>query len=151
MAASTIRVHVSIPRLGRRVSNRVRSQYRHPKTSASNRGLAMDIWHQIEIRDETALSGPSLVRLIGILADQLPVARVVVSRAEGSGQGFADLFPEMVDLSTEGFAARAAQVSQFDWGDFFLTQGPGALADLPAASRYTDLLPRTLATVRAVD
>jgi len=108
-------------------------------------------WHQIEITDPTALSGPSLSRLIGLLVRELPVKHIVVNRAEGSAPRFADLFSDMMELDPADLVDRASQVTQFDWGDFFLIEGSDALATCGPNSGYREILPRTLAAVRAVD
>jgi hypothetical protein len=111
----------------------------------------MDTWYQVEICDPSALSGDSVVRLLTELATLLPVARVVVSRAEGSGPGFNALFPELMELDVPTIVSHAQQVTQFDWADFFLVDTPGAVADVSPSGDYREILPRTLATVRAVD
>lgn len=110
----------------------------------------MEQWHQLEIRDDTGLSGASFVRLLEALCNAMPVDHVVVSRAEGAAPAFGDLFPEMEQLTVDDLKNRAGQVTQFDWGDFFLTKQPRALAAI-GAGKYHDLLPLTDATIRAVD
>jgi hypothetical protein len=110
-------------------------------------------WCQIEIEDEAALSGPSLIRLLRTLADALPVRAVVVTGAEGAGPDFVAMFPKdgVIELDMSEFVSRASRVVQFDWGDFHLLGAKGELTDLEPTTPYEQVLPRTLATVRAVD
>jgi hypothetical protein len=115
--------------------------------------MTKENWYQIEIEDESALSGPSLMRLVRTLAEVRAVEAVVVIGAEGAGPNFATMFPsdEMVELEIGEFVNRASLVTQFDWGDFHLANQRGDLAGLEVTTPYEEVLPRTFASVRAVD
>jgi hypothetical protein len=109
------------------------------------------IWYQIVIQDETDLSGSALKRLVRIIAEILPVHFVVICDAEGAGPNFTSVFPpgQIVELELGKFTSVVMEVVQFDWGDFFLMLRDGQLNS--CAPPYADMLPRALATIRAVD
>lgn len=109
-------------------------------------------WFQIEIEDDSALSGRSLARLVRTVADTAPVTVVGFMGAEGAGPGFRAKFPEgrLTILELERFTERLNDVAQFDWGDFLLTRTESDLCGLQPA-KYEDILPRTVAVIRAVD
>jgi hypothetical protein len=112
-----------------------------------------DEWYQVEIRDDSALSGASLVRLLETLLTVVPAQTVAVRGAEGAGPDFASVFPSdrIVPFDIDAFKRVASQVVQFDWGDFLLAKHADELTNIPADAAHEALLPRALATIRAVD
>lgn len=111
-------------------------------------------WYQIEIKSDAALSGPSLAQLIRTIARGAPVITAVgVTDIEGAGDDLESRFPRdrvtILDLDT--FLVSVTDIDQFDWGDFFLARVSSDLLGVQPSASYEEILPRVLATVRAVD
>jgi hypothetical protein len=112
-----------------------------------------DRWFQIEIQDGTGLSGPSAARIIKTIAKAAPRATVIgVAHAEGAAPDFATTFPpdSLREFDVAGLLGTLGDVVQFDWADFYFV---GNREDLCGAqeAQYEEVVPRTVATVRAID
>ena len=110
-------------------------------------------WMQIEIQDPDGLSGRSLVRLLRSLSILLPVHAIAVRDVEGSGEGINKFIRsgDVLCFELDDFIQTASRMVQFDWGDFFLLKTADECHGVNDTTAYAAVLPRALATVRAVD
>lgn len=102
------------------------------------------------------MNGEALCDLLDRIHCTLPFAYVVVSSASGAGMGSADVpVPGIHGASRfcyEEFRRWVPLVTQFDWGDFFLTDDPSveALVGYSMEQLFAGAK-ASLVTVRALD
>jgi hypothetical protein len=115
-------------------------------------------WIQIIIRDEEALPGKNLHKIINLIKNLINVSFIILNDIDGAGtiiNGIGTTISFLRNL--QGEAVRLEEVltsifetKQFDWGDFFL------FSEYPTDWNYTGLklspmVAQTTSTVRAVD
>lgn len=110
-------------------------------------------FHEIEFEVSDVLSGELVGEVVDTIAAVVACCGVAVARAEGAGPRFARVFggAELRIFSLDEFRALVVDVQQFDWGDFYLLNHADALSEIESAAAYAVLIPRAVATVRAVD
>ncbi len=111
-------------------------------------------WHLITIIDPEGLPGKNIFNIIQVILQFVDFEFIIINDIEGAGKNWliSDLQKkENRVMELNKFLPLLHDVSQFDWGDFFLFKNfPGNWANANKKN-YPNLIGLTDTTVRAID
>lgn len=107
---------------------------------------------QIEIADETSLSGMAMARLIEFLSIETGSSFLFLRAVEGGGARISEVSSENGEtVYVEDFLSIAKEITQFDWGDFYLCVNEDEASRIQEVTEYPQSLRLCEVLVRAVD
>ena len=109
-------------------------------------------WWQVEIEDDSALSGAATASLLSLIAKKTGSTHAAVLSVEGAGERLSELQTEQeIVVPIERLLSTVRDIVQFDWADFFLADNEIQVRQIRRDEPYTKSLRKCLVLVRAVD
>jgi len=110
------------------------------------------VWWQVEIEDESALSGVATARLLALIAQYSRLTHARVLSVEGAGPRLPELQVDTgIVVPIERLLPIVESMVQFGWADFFLTDNEIQARLIRRDEEYADSLRKCSVLVRAVD
>jgi hypothetical protein len=112
---------------------------------------SVGIWWQIEIEDNSFLSGGATANLLSLISIEEELQYAAVLSLEGANVSLLNSDKNKYVFPIEELISTLDNIAQVDWGDFFLTKDKNQASLICKEESYPESLSKCSVLVRAVD